>query len=113
MVPKVKLSEDKATYPFRKQVFRQCDDDGRYRGDVIARADGELPGEPQLGLIMRSGELVGSPPELISIQQRTALNLARLPVKHKRLRRASPYPVRFSAGLEMALEAARKRAARP
>ncbi len=107
MRPRVKLSEDKATYPCRKQVFRRSDLRGRYAGDVVARADAAMEGEPLLAPVMRAGKLACRLPRLDAIQQRTLESLARLPSKHKRLQRAVRYPVAMSQGLETALAVAR------
>ncbi len=110
MVPLVKLSEEKATYPCRKQVFRRSDARGRFAGDTVARADADLPGEPLLEQVMKDGRLLASPPALKEIQARAAESLARLPARYKRLRGAARYPVAMSKGLEAARAAARRAA---
>ncbi len=42
--PKRKLSEGKATWPGRKQVWRAYDTDGRMRGDILSLEDGQAAG---------------------------------------------------------------------
>ena len=99
--PKMKLSKDKATYPYRKQVWRECAADGTFVGDVIAMADEtERAGAPLLRAVMRGGEIIAPPPSLKESQGYAQSQLARLPVRHKALKDAEPYPVRYSAKLE-------------
>ena len=52
---RIKLSTEKETLPGRKQVFRRRDAAGLASGDVIARADERLEGEPLLEQVMREG----------------------------------------------------------
>jgi nicotinate phosphoribosyltransferase len=52
----LKLSEDKKTYPGRKQVFRFANDDGTFRGDLIELESEPAPdAEPLLVPVMRNG----------------------------------------------------------
>src|SRR5262249_44683842 len=99
--PKMKLSSDKATYPYRKQVWRATASDGSFSGDVIAKADEiDLPGEPLLEPVMRDGQIIASPPSLRETQERAQRQIAYLPAPHKRLIEAQPYPVHYSDKLE-------------
>ncbi|HEY8459359.1 MAG TPA: nicotinate phosphoribosyltransferase [Blastocatellia bacterium] len=99
--PKMKLSRDKATYPYCKQVWRVRADDGSFVGDVIGRADEtDLPGEPLLELVMRDGRIVAPLPGLREAQERGRRQLASLPERHRRLTEPQPYPVRYSDKLE-------------
>ena len=100
VVPRVKQSADKHTYPGRKQVFRQLDRRGRYRRDVVGLASEELEGERLLVPVMRSGELVGELPSLDEARARAAQSLAKLPPRYRRLQDPSRYPVRWSRRLE-------------
>ncbi len=101
ITPKIKLSLDKATYPYRKQVWRETASDGLFAGDVIGRADEtDLPGEPLLEPVMRGGEILTALPNLREAQERARRQLARLPEPHRRLIDAKPYPVRYSDKLE-------------
>ncbi|HKC88103.1 MAG TPA: nicotinate phosphoribosyltransferase [Blastocatellia bacterium] len=99
--PKIKLSLDKATYPYRKQVWRATASDGLFAGDMIAKADEtDLPGATLLEPVMRDGQGVATPPGLREAQERARRQLAGLPAAHKRLTGARPYPVRYSDKLE-------------
>jgi len=99
--PKMKLSRAKATYPYRKQVWRESDDKGGFVGDVIAM-EGEThqQGEPLLNQVMTDGRLIAPPISLDQVQQYAKLQVARLPANHKRLSDAAVYPVCYSARLE-------------
>ncbi len=99
--PKMKLSRDKVTYPYRKQVWREVAEDGSFVADVVAIADESgLSGEPLLAPVMHDGLLCTTLPGLSEAQARATEQLVRLPARHKALREARPYPVRHSALLE-------------
>jgi nicotinate phosphoribosyltransferase len=98
--PKMKLSREKATYPYCKQIWRHSNA-GKFDGDVIALAKGdEQSGEPLLKPVMRDGELTTPLPTLAETQTRLQQQLAALSDDFKVLRSAPAYPVRFSKQLE-------------
>ena len=98
--PKMKLSREKATYPYRKQVWRNLDSDGNFASDIIAMAaETDQRGEPLLKQVMLDGKLLESPPALSLVQQHAKGQLAALPPRYKTIRDAENYPVRFSDGL--------------
>jgi len=89
---RIKLSEDKATYPHAKQVWRHV----AYDGDLVTRADETAPGDdyqPLLEQVMTHGEPTGITPSLEAARRRAAEELRRLPA-------AAQYPVKFSRQLE-------------
>ncbi|MFO8007584.1 MAG: nicotinate phosphoribosyltransferase [Candidatus Brocadiia bacterium] len=97
--PRLKLSEDKATYPGMKQVHRFRDPDtGQMERDVIAAAEEDCPdgAEPVLQTVMEEGEPTADLPSLEEIQQRAADNLSNLPQPYRRLADAEEYPVEVS-----------------
>jgi nicotinate phosphoribosyltransferase len=101
----VKFSEDKATYPGCKQVFRFLQD-GRYDYDLIARADEQHPAaEPLLQCAMRDGkrEASGKAPSLVDVRKRAKENMDRLPAHVRELKNAAEYPVRISDALQQLL----------
>src|SRR6185312_8057126 len=51
--PRRKLSEGKATWPGRKQVWRRTGDDGRMRGDVLSLWNDTQQGDPLIVPVMR------------------------------------------------------------
>ena len=99
--PKMKLSQEKATYPYCKQIWRSYADDGTFLGDTIGIADeGELPGEPLLQPMMQNGELIAPLPGLPEIQKYARQQIQSLPGIYKSLTQPEPYPVRYSTKLE-------------
>ena len=105
--PKMKLSQDKATYPYRKQVWREYADDGMFVGDIIGIADErEQRGAELLKLVMSNGEPVESLPTLPATQEHARQQLQSLPEIYKSLHNPENYPVRFSARLEQEKQAA-------
>ncbi|HUK48455.1 MAG TPA: nicotinate phosphoribosyltransferase [Terriglobales bacterium] len=101
---RAKFSEDKATYPGRKQVFRFYDSDGNFQRDIIACADEGFDYDEQLlECVMQNGKRLHSSPDLSSIQQRAREQIERIPERCSRLRDAKPYPVTFSECLKKLL----------
>jgi nicotinate phosphoribosyltransferase len=99
-IPKMKLSDEKVTYPGRKQVYRQRDDRGKFKQDVICCKDEELEGEGMMVDVIREGELCYDLPPIERIRERAMKNLADLPEGYKRLIDPDRYPVLRSDELE-------------
>jgi nicotinate phosphoribosyltransferase len=107
---RAKFSEEKATYPGRKQVFRFHDPDGGFRGDIIACADEHYPhDEPLLYCIMQHGRRVNPNPELSSIQQHAQQQIQKLPETCRKLRQPEPYVITVSQRLENLLRDVRSK----
>jgi nicotinate phosphoribosyltransferase len=107
---RAKFSQEKITYPGRKQVFRFHDPDGTFRGDIIACSDEEFPkDEPLLGCVMRDGTRTVPNPNLQSIQQHARQELEKIPVGCHRLKEPESYIVSFSQRLEVLLADVRRR----
>jgi len=105
-----KRSEGKATWPGRKQVYRQLDDAGRIVHDVVTLVDDPCDGMPLLEPVMSHGELIAPWPTLESIAETARRNLDSLPAESRRLRGQFPRPVHISNALQ-ALAASADRAA--
>jgi nicotinate phosphoribosyltransferase len=97
--PKRKLSEGKATWPGRKQVWRSYDSDGRMRGDILSLETDKQTGEPLIEPVMRNGKRVAPAPTLAQIRERAATDLARLPEKLRQLQPGAEYPVKIADAL--------------
>jgi len=91
-----KRSEGKATWPGRKQVYRQKGSDGRLAADVLTLADDHPDGEALLQPVMRDGKRLSPAPALTDLRARVAAELARLPEHLRCLQDAPPYQVRVS-----------------
>ena len=97
--PKRKLSEGKATWPGRKQVWRAYDADGRMRGDILSLESDKQPGEPLIVPVMRAGKRIAPAPTLAQIRERAARDLARLAGPLARLESGVEYPVQVADAL--------------
>jgi nicotinate phosphoribosyltransferase len=97
--PKRKLSEGKATWPGRKQVWRAYDADGRMSGDILSLESDKQAGEPLIVPVMRGGKRVAPAEPLAQIRERAARDLARLPDELKRLELGAEYPVKVADAL--------------
>ncbi|MEK7403788.1 MAG: nicotinate phosphoribosyltransferase [Acidobacteriota bacterium] len=99
-----KFSEDKATMPGAKQVFRYADH------DVIACAWEQPAGEaaPLLGPVLLAGRLVEPLPDATAARAHAAASLKKLPEAVCRLEDPQPYPVEYSPALQELFEQARR-----
>ena len=91
-IPRRKLSEGKATWPGRKQVWRSYGANGSCAGDLLGLAAETHEGKPLLVPVMRGGRRFGPLPALAEIRRLAANELERLPAPLKRLD-SMPYPV--------------------
>jgi nicotinate phosphoribosyltransferase len=95
-----KLSEGKATWPGRKQIYRTRSRDGRMAGDVLTLASDRQPGEPLIVEVMQGGERVDAPESLGSIRERAARELAALPDELRVMDVKAEYPVKVADALK-------------
>lgn len=98
--PRRKRSEGKATWPGRKQVWRQQDAHGRMDGDTLAPLQDDEAGEPLLQPVMAGGERTGSLPPLAAIRDRVQVQLSLLPLALLQLEAAPAYSVTVSQSLQ-------------
>jgi nicotinate phosphoribosyltransferase len=108
-LPRRKLSEKKATWPGRKQVWRRYGPDGRMQADIVtldaagpSAPASERPGagEPLIHQVMRGGNRLQPPETLFAIRERAKRELARLPEPLRRLDAKATYPVEVSKELK-------------
>jgi nicotinate phosphoribosyltransferase len=97
---KYKLSAGKRAYPMAKQVFRERDEEGRFRGDLVCRSDEKREGEPLLAPIVRGGKLVAPLPDVSAIREYCQEQLRSLPDELLALDAEASYPVSYSDLLE-------------
>jgi nicotinate phosphoribosyltransferase len=99
--PRRKRSAAKATWPGRKQVFRQYDAAGRMQHDVVSVEGDSCPGEPLLVRVMANGRRLGPSESLADIRARAESQLARLPQELRSLDSAAqPYGVKIAPALK-------------
>jgi nicotinate phosphoribosyltransferase len=108
-VGRLKLSAEKKSYPFAKQVYRQVAAGGTFKGDLVARASEPPAGEALLVPVLQAGRLLHPLPALAESRARCTDQCARLPRELLELERGGTYPVRVSDELE---DAARRLTAR-
>lgn len=95
-----KKSEGKATWPGRKQVFRESDSDGRLLRDHLSLESSPEPGLPLLVPVMIQGRRAQPSEPLSMIRERSAAQLAALPTQLRGMITAeTPYEVRISNSL--------------
>jgi nicotinate phosphoribosyltransferase len=99
-VARRKRSTGKATWPGRKQVYRQYDDRGVMTGDTITVEGDTQPGEVLMRQVMKDGKRTSPAEPLADVRQRTLDGYARLPAGLKALTPGKPYPVTISPALE-------------
>lgn len=95
-----KLSEGKATWPGRKQIYRRYDNAGRPCGDALTLVDDRQEGTPLLKPVMRGGRCSVTLPCLDDLRATTLGRLAKLPARLQQLGPATPYPVAVSVPLQ-------------
>ncbi len=97
--PRRKRSQGKATWPGRKQVYREQDCDGVLRRDLLTLDGVAADRTPLLRPIARGGVILGSRTTLDSAREHAAAELARLPGRLRSLNVAAPYRVTVSSTL--------------
>ena len=98
-IPRRKLSQGKATWPGRKQVWRRCGPDGRMAGDVLSLEDDAHPGERLIGLVMQGGRRVKPSPSLADIRALAGREMALLPEPLRGLERGASLTVQIGEPL--------------
>jgi nicotinate phosphoribosyltransferase len=110
--PRRKRSTGKATWPGRKQVFRQYDAHGMLASDTLALQHEVFPGQALLQPVMRGGTVLESAPTLSEIRAYAQTQLATLPPALRVLTPATPWLPAISDGLrELAGETDRRQQA--
>ena len=96
LLPTMKLSKGKITYPGKKQVYRSFDKNGDYLKDILALRNEKINGQELLVKVMEKGKIVYKMPSLEYIRKITKENLSKLPNHYKKLRNALKYKVEIS-----------------
>ncbi len=96
---KRKRSAGKSTWPGRKQVYRELNDDGTFLHDTLTLESDQQPGKPLLVAMMKEGRRIEPSPSLESVRAHTAEELSRLPNNLRRLEQVQAYDVIVSEAL--------------
>ncbi|HEY6022631.1 MAG TPA: nicotinate phosphoribosyltransferase [Pseudolabrys sp.] len=94
--PRRKRSSGKATWPGRKQIWRQYGPDGRLGGDTLSIETASHPGEQLIEQVMKGGRRLLPAPTLDAIRTRARQDLQRLPDSLRELEPAATYPVKVA-----------------
>jgi nicotinate phosphoribosyltransferase len=99
--PKIKISEDKITYPGKKQIYRFYDKQGEFKEDLLMLNEEPVPAksEPLLVPVMKDGELITKLPDLHNIQQFYTKNMRNLPEIFKILEEKHNFQLKVSKKL--------------
>jgi len=100
--PRIKTSEEKLTYPGKKQVYRIYDKYGMFKEDILSLED-ESPSSNSEGLlipIMKNGEMVVNLPNIDEIQDFYLNNIKRLPESYKKLEDTQIFNLKISKKLQ-------------
>lgn len=104
-IPRLKLSEGKATFAGPKQIFRQFDGRGLAKLDIVALDGEHHPGEPLLRLYMQNGTRLNPPASLTVLRKNSLQNLTSLPAEIKTLNaNHAAFPVLISDKLRALTE---------
>ena len=98
-VARRKLSEGKANWPGRKQVFRRYDAVGHLAGDTLTLETDHQPGIPLLAKVMSGGRRLTPSPTLDQVRDYAQRQLASLPPALRQLEEGPAYPVEVAATL--------------
>lgn len=98
---KIKISEDKLTYPGKKQIYRIYNTQGEFKEDILMLDDEPAPSnsEALLNPVMKEGILITNLPDLNDIQKYYNENIEKLPEKFKELEENHMFEVRISKKL--------------
>ena len=108
---KIKVSEDKITFPGIKQVFRVYNENGEFKEDILALESEPIPtnSEALLEPIMRNGKLITKLPKIDEIQQFYLENIKKLPQRYKKLEQAQISTLNVSPELKTLTDLLRKK----
>lgn len=101
---KIKLSDGKRTLPGKKQVYREVDENGKYKGDVIALEDERVGENPLLELAVKAGQRARKKYDLAETREYCLREVSKLPDWLKKVKVAQKYQVEISPKLNDLVE---------
>ncbi len=101
-VPRIKISEEKMTYPGKKQIYRITDEKGIFIEDFLMLEDEPAPSNSEALLIpiMEKGELIYNLPNIDEIQHYYLENIKTLPDDYKKLVENHIFKLKISKNLQ-------------
>jgi len=102
-VPKIKISEEKITFPGIKQVYRFYDENKMFKHDLLTLDNEPAPIDSKslLKPILKGGELITKLPELDKIQLFYRENIKKLPETYKNLEKIQIVSLELSEKLSL------------
>jgi nicotinate phosphoribosyltransferase len=101
---KIKLSQDKKTYPGKKQVYRVTGPDGKYSHDILGLEYEPINGTPLLEKVVKQGKRVTARRSLDEIRSYALESVAKLPDHLKEVRVKQHYEMKISEGLNKLID---------
>ncbi len=100
--PKIKISEEKITYPGKKQIYRFFDKDGIFKEDILSLENEPSPSNSEALLIpiMKNGKLITELPKIDDIQKFYTGNIKRLPKEYMKLEEIDIFKLKISEELQ-------------
>lgn len=99
VIPKMKLSSEKLSYPGRKQVFRRTKN-GLYLSDIVALEGEKVEGKKLLRHVIKNGKLIVKLPSIEKISKFHRQELAKFKKNISNIEKKFVYPVKLSQGLQ-------------
>jgi len=99
---RIKISEEKLTYPGKKQVYRIYHKNGSFKEDILSLENESPPSDSEALLIpiMKKGELTIKLPKLEDIQKFYLENIKKLPMSYKKLEELKIFELKISKKLQ-------------
>lgn len=94
-----KRSASKQTWPGRKQVYRQYNEQGLLTRDTLTIESDHLPGKPLLEPVIERGKCTGNRPPLAAIRNHALSELATLPEPFRQLEASVDHTLAISPAL--------------
>jgi len=97
--PRRKKSEGKATWPGRKQVFREYNKEGELTGDILTLEGDQQKGRPLIEQVMRNGKPIAVDWDIEKIRAYTENQMSNLSGNIRRIDSDHSYEARISPAL--------------
>ena len=110
-IPRIKISENKITYPGIKQVYRSYNKNGEMEGDLLSLVEEPIPpsSEPLLIPIMKKGKIIATLPKIDEIRDFYLDNIKKMPEFYKNLEPKEVFKLKISEKLEQLTQSLKKK----
>ncbi len=110
-IPRIKISENKITYPGIKQVYRSYNKNGKMDGDLLSLVEEPTPpnSEPLLIPIMKKGKMIATLPKIEEIRDYYLDNIKKMPEIYKNLEPKEVFKLKVSEKLEQLTQSLKKK----